>query len=363
METKQFLAALEQIAAEKGISKESIIETVQMAIAAAYKKEKNLQGHKIKVKLDPKTGKTKVYEEKTVVTEASLKKEDKNFNPKKQLLLKEAKKLKKNVKIGDVIKIPLGSGVDYGRIAAQTAKQVIIQKIKETERETIFQEYKEREGEIISGVVQRQEKGAVFLDLGRTNGILPPQEQIPGETYHPGSRIRALLLKVEKESRGPVIFLSRNRPEFLLGLLKLEVPEIDTGSIEVKAIAREPGARSKIAVISKEEGVDPIGACVGQKGVRISTVIQELGGENIDVILWDENPEKFIANALSPAKILEVSVRKKFKEAKVLVSEDQLSLAIGKSGRNVRLAAKLTGWKIDVVAKGTKTKTKKQTSP
>jgi len=347
-DTKQFLIALEQLAAEKNIPKEKVMETVEYAIAAAYKKEKDLQGQKIKASLDQETGKTKLWQELTVVTEKALEKEEKKFNPKKQILLADAKKEKKNIKEGDTLKIPLKSEGDYGRIATQTAKQVIIQKIKEVERDITIEEYRKKEGETISGIVQREERGVIFLDIGRTNGIMPPQEQIPGERYGIGQRLKVLLLNIKEDARSPVVFLSRNRAEFLVKLLELEVPEITNGSVKIKAIAREAGKRSKIAVLSQEEGIDPIGACVGQRGTRISAVINELNGENIDVILWDNDPKKFILNALSPAKILDVKINQTNQEAQVIVAPEQLSLAIGKGGQNVRLAAKLTGWKIDV---------------
>jgi transcription termination/antitermination protein NusA len=346
---KQFLMAVEQLAAEKNIPKDRIQETVEFAIAAAYKKENDLQGCKVKATLDPETGKSKIWQELTVVDEKTLEEEEKKFNPKKQVMLEDAKKKKKTAKVGDIIKISLLKNKDnYGRIATQTAKQVIIQKIKEVERDLTFSEYKEKEGEAISGIVQRQEKGTIFLDIGRTNGILPPQEQIPNEHYNSGQRLRVLLLSVREESRGPVIFLSRKRVEFLFKLLELEVPEITNNDVEIKAIAREAGKRSKIAVTSEEEGIDPIGACVGQQGTRISAVINELNGENIDIVLWSSDTNKFISNALSPAKVLDVKLNEKNKEATVIVASDQLSLAIGKEGQNVRLAAKLTGWKIDV---------------
>jgi len=351
---KQFLMAVEQLAAEKNLPKERVLETVEYAIAAAHKKENGLQGCKVKAKLDSDSGKTKIWQELTVVTEDSLEEEEKKFNPKKQILLEDAKKKKKTAKIDDVVKIPLETIEDYGRIATQTAKQVIIQKIKEVERDLTIEEYKTKEGEAISGIVQRDEQGTIYLDIGRTNGILPPQEQIPNETYGIGQRVRVLLLNVKEEARGPIIFLSRNRAEFLTKLLELEVPEVSNGSVKIESVAREAGKRSKIAVVSEEEGIDPIGACVGQRGTRISAVINELGGENIDIILWDKDPKKFISNALSPAKVLDVRLQKKEGEAKVLVASDQLSLAIGKGGQNVRLAARLTGWKIDVSTPDTK---------
>ncbi len=355
LDIKQFLMAVEQLAAEKNIPKDRVLETVEFAIAAAYKKENGLHGCKIKAKLNPETSKTKIWQELIVVSEKSLEEEEKKFNPKKQILLEDIQKKKKNAKVDDIIKLPLKIVDDYGRIATQTAKQVIIQKIKEIEQDLTVEEYKTKEGETISGIIQREERDVVYLDIGRSNGVLPPQEQIPNEHYHIGQRLKVLLLNVKEEARGPIVFLSRNRAEFITKLLELEVPEIANGSVKIKAIAREAGKRSKIAVASEEEGIDPIGACVGQRGTRISTVINELGGENIDIILWDKDFKKFISNALSPAKALDVKIDKKENKAKVLVVKDQLSLAIGKGGQNVRLAAKLTGWKIDVVGQETKT--------
>ncbi len=262
-------------------------------------------------------------------------------------MIADAKKDYPKVKVGEDIEIPLVSKQDYGRIAAQTAKQVILQKIREAEKETISAEYKSKEGEIVSGIVQRIEGHTIFVDIGKTLGLLNREEQIPGEFYRPSQRLKLYILKVEDSPKGSVIILSRSYPKLVSKLFELEVPEVASGTVVVKAIAREPGFRTKIAVISNEEGVDPIGACVGQRGTRIMAVINELGGEKIDVISWEEKPEKFISNALSPAKIVSVKVLDK-NTATVFVPADQLSLAIGKDGRNVRLAAQLTGWKIDI---------------
>jgi N utilization substance protein A len=269
------------------------------------------------------------------------------FNSEKHIMLEEAKKIKKGIKAGEELEIPLKEEKDFGRIAAQTAKQVILQRIKETERETILQEYKTKEGEIVSGIVQRIEGRNVFLDIGKTIGLLIREEQVPGEFYRPGQRLKVYILKVESTQKGPVIFLSRAYPKLISKLFELEAPEIAAGNVVIKSIAREAGSRTKIAVESKMEGVDPIGSAVGQRGTRVQAVINELGGEKIDIIEWSEEPEKYIANSLSPAKVLEVRRLPKNK-AQVIVPEDQLSLAIGKDGQNVRLAAKLTGWKIDV---------------
>jgi len=270
------------------------------------------------------------------------------INPEKHIMIEEAKKIKKDIKPGDELEFKLEFQEEYGRIAAQTAKQVIIQRIREAEREAVFEEYKGKEGELISGLVQRVEGRNVFVDIGRTIGVLPQEEQIQGERYRIGDRVKALLVLVEKNPKGPGIFLSRSHPRLLRKLFELEVPEIASGAVEIKAVAREAGSRTKIAVFSKEQGVDPVGSLVGQKGIRVTTVIQELGGEKIDIIEWSEDQAKFIGSAIAPAKVLDVEIFEPRREARVIVPEDQLSLAIGKGGQNVRLAAKLTGWKIDV---------------
>jgi N utilization substance protein A len=272
------------------------------------------------------------------------------FNPDRHILLEEAKKIKPDIKVGEELIIPLETKIDYGRIAAQTAKQVILQKLKETERELIFQEYKSKEGQIVSGIVQRVEPKAVYLNIGKTLGILPKEEQVQGEFYKPGQRLRVYILKVEQTPKGPSVILSRSHPKLVSRLFELEVPEIQGGQVEIKSIAREAGSRTKIAVISKVKEIDAIGAMVGHRGTRVGAVINELGGEKIDIVLYSEKPEEYIANALSPAKVLEVRILPKNK-ALAIVPDDQLSLAIGRDGQNVRLAAKLTNWKIDVKSK------------
>ena len=270
------------------------------------------------------------------------------FNPERHMMLDEAQKINPEAKPGDELVFPFESKEDYGRIAAQTAKQVIMQRLREAERESIFSEFAGKQGQIISGLVQRIEGKNVFLDLGRATAVIPKEEQVRGERYRIGERIKAYLVLVEKNPKGPGLYLSRSHPLFVAKLFEMEVPEIAAGTVVIKEVAREAGSRSKIAVVSKEEGVDAVGSCVGQKGIRVSTVIAELGGEKIDIIEWKEDPEEYIAKSLSPAKILEVNVTPESKEAKVTVAEDQLSLAIGKGGQNVRLAAKLTGYKIDI---------------
>jgi N utilization substance protein A len=376
MDQKQFLSAMAQIAEEKGILQDQIIETLEMAIAAAYKKDYGKKGQNIKVKFDPKTGEIQVFQIFLVVDKDMLKEEENDveepaqsesieagppesegfggegkkvrFNPYKHMMVEEAKKIKKTVKPGEEIQVKLETRTDYGRIAAQTAKQVITQRLREIEREVIYNEYKDKEGEVASGIVQRIEGRNIFLDIGKTTGILFPEEQIPGERFFIGQRLRVYILKVEKTAKGANIVLSRAYPKLVSRLFAIEVPEISTEAVQIKSIAREPGSRTKIAVFSEEEGVDPVGSCVGQKGSRVQTVINELDGEKIDIIEWSENVNKYIANALSPAKVLNVETDKKKRTALVIVPEDQISLAIGQKGQNVRLAAKLTGWKIDV---------------
>ena len=270
------------------------------------------------------------------------------FNPEHHILVEDAKRIKKGAEVGDEIVFPIESKGDYGRIASQTAKQVIMQKIREAERESVLKEFGEREGDIITGTVQRIERGNIFIDVGRAVGIMPYEEQIPGERFSQGERVRAYLYRVEDGPKGVVLRLSRSHPKFLIKLFENEVPELLNGSIEIRSVAREPGSRSKVAVVSNDSYIDPVGSLVGQRGVRVATVTSELGGEKIDVIEWSENPAEFIEDALSPAKIISVETDEENREAKVVVSEDQQSLAIGKGGQNVRLAAKLTSWRIDI---------------
>ncbi|MFH0805696.1 MAG: transcription termination factor NusA [Patescibacteria group bacterium] len=378
MDTKPFISAIEQICEEKGISEKKVLETVEMALSAAYRKEYDRKGQNIKIKFDLKTGQMEVFQVKLVVDKTMLKPETEEneeiekeeefatggeeerkirFNPEKHIMIEDAKKKSKP---GDEIEYPLEVAYDFGRIAAQTAKQVIIQRIREAERDAIYDEYKEKEGQIVSGVVQRVEKGNVFLDIGKTTGALFFEEQIPRENYRIGQRLKAYILEVQKNSHGPSIILSRAHPKMVSHLFELEVPEISSGTVEIKSIAREAGSRSKIAVASTEERVDPIGSMIGQKGTRVQAVINELAGEKIDIIEWSEDPIKFLSQSLSPAKVNDVKIDKTRNEAKVIVPEDQLSLAIGIKGQNVRLAAKLTGWKIDIVAQEEKKKTIKK---
>ncbi len=367
MDIKNFKSAISQIAEEKGISPERILESIESAVAAAYKKDYGEKGQIIKARIsdgeDLKFWQIKIaVSEDMIYSEQELEElkdkkkidigegqEDEKirFNPEKHIMIDEAKKVKSNIKPGDEFKISLQTQRDYGRIAAQTAKQVILQKIREAERETIFEEYKSKEGEIISGIVQRIDNSNIHIDIGKILGIMPKEEQIRGEFYKQGQRIKTYVLKVENTSKGPMVFLSRAYPKIISKLFELEVPEISQELIKIRSIAREAGSRSKISLESKEESIDPIGSAVGQRGTRVMAVINELGGEKIDIVEYSENPEEYIANALSPARIESVKIMEKNK-AICMVPEDQLSLAIGRNGQNVRLAAKLTGWKIDV---------------
>ncbi|MEK7643394.1 MAG: transcription termination factor NusA [Patescibacteria group bacterium] len=368
MDLKNLKAALDELAEEKGIAKEKVIETIEMALAAAYKRDYGKKAQIVRAIFDLDTGGASFRQIKIVLDESMIKPEDETggeesetqeesvdgikkvrFNEERHIMIDEARKLKKDVTPGEELEFPLEMHKDYGRIAAQTAKQVIIQRIREAEREAIFDEFRGKDGSVVSGIVQRVEGRNVFLDLGRTTALLPYEEQIPHERYRMGERIKGLLLFSEKGTRMPSLFISRSHPKFVLKLFEMEVPEIAQGLVEVKNIAREAGSRSKIAVSSKEDGVDPVGSLVGQKGVRVDTVIAELGGEKIDIIEWSDNAERFIKNSLSPAKVLSIELDAGMATATVTVDEGQLSLAIGRNGQNVRLAAKLTGWKIDIV--------------
>ncbi len=380
IDLKVINSVIEQMEQEKGIPKAKMLEAIEMALATAYKKEYGKRGQIIRAKVDLGSGKMEFIQVKTVVDKDSViireeKKEDLDaeerfkrsrkieeekeelnekgekivyYNPEHHIFLADAKKIKKDAQVGDELVFPLEEKSDYGRIAAQTAKQVIIQKIREAEKVSVFNEYGEKEGAIVTGTVQRLERGNLFVDMGRATAILPFEEQIPGEKYKPGERIRAYLYRVEETPKGIFLRLSRSHPKFLEELFKTESPELGTGVIEVKSVAREAGSRSKIAVASKDDHIDPVGSLVGQRGVRVATVMSELGGEKIDIIEWSADPKKFIEEALSPARILDVKIDSGENKATIEVAEDQQSLAIGKGGQNVRLAAKLTGWKIDI---------------
>jgi N utilization substance protein A len=358
-------SVLDQLEEERGISKEKVIEAIEMALATAYKKEYGKRGQIIRAKFDLKTGgvemnqvkivvdDSKVFMDKESLEEALSTAEEKDddrvlFNPEHHILLGDAQKIKKGVAVGDELVFPLEQKGDYGRIASQTAKQVIMQKIREAERDSVLKEFGAREGEVISGTVQRIERGNVFIDVGRAVGILPYEEQVPGERFSQGERVRAYLYRVEDGPKGVALRLSRSHPRFLIKLFENEAPELANGVIEIKSVAREAGSRSKVAVATNDNYIDPVGSLVGQRGVRVATVTSELGGEKIDIIEWSDNPREFIEDALSPAKITSVEIDEENHQANVVVSEDQQSLAIGKGGQNVRLAAKLTGWRIDI---------------
>lgn len=375
-------SAIKQLCEEKSLDYRAVIEAVELALAAAYRKDYGEKNQNIEVKFDPEDGSSTVVDVKTVVENLSEEEEaemlhelynpsprervregkeerepvieteeeeKEKFNPKLHIQMKEAMILKNGAKIGDEIKMDLPVPESYGRMAAQTAKQVIIQKIREMERDMILSEFKEKEHEVVSGVVQRQESRFIFVDLGRAIGLLPMEEQIRGENYKAGDRIKVFIKEVREGFKGPEIILSRRSEEILRKIFYLEIPEIANGLVEIKAVAREAGARSKVAIWTEEENVDPVGSCVGQRGSRVQTIISELGGEKIDIIEYSEDPVKFIANSLAPAKVLSIELHEDEGKASVKVSSDKLSLAIGKAGQNVRLAARLTGWKIDII--------------
>lgn len=355
-------SVLDQLEEERGIPREKIIDAIETALATAYKREYGKRGQIIRATFDVTTGDVEFYQVKIIVDETLVRTEEEEeeieddvrsrFNSEHHIMMEDAKRIKKDPELDSEITFPLEKKGDFGRIAAQTAKQVIVQKIREAEKVSIIKEYGEREGEIVTGTVQRVERGNMFIDLGRATGILPYDEQIPGERYRQGERLRAYLYSVEESHRGTFLRLSRSHPEFLKKLFEMEAPELASGAVEIKEIAREAGSRSKLAVVSHDEHIDPVGSLVGQRGVRVTTVMGELGGEKIDITEWSEDPKEFIEGALSPAKVLNVEINEEEKKATVEVAEDQQSLAIGKGGQNVRLAAKLTGWRIDIHSLG-----------
>lgn len=375
LDLKTLKAALVQLEEERKIPQAKIIEAIEQSLAAAYKKDYGKKGQIVRCSLDLDSGAMSFYQVKIVADESTVRfveldeegnpiSEEKEetettdteetrsiYNPEKHILLEDAEKIKNGVQVDDEIVFPLEMKDDFGRVAAQTAKQVIMQRIREAERGVVLDEFSDREGEIIIGTIQKIDlKGTVFIDFGRATGILPKEEQIPGENYRQGQRIKAYLFHVEETPRGVNLKLSRSHPRFLLELFALEAPEIANGVVEVKGIAREPGSRSKVAVFSHDENIDATGSCVGQKGARVMTVSDELNGEKIDIIEYDEDPREYISKALSPAKVVSIELNEENKEAKIKVMPDQLSLAIGKGGQNARLANKLTGWKIDIKA-------------
>lgn len=396
--------AIRQICEEKGLSYEAVIETVEAALSAAYRKDYGNKMQNIEVEFDTKTGGVRVFDVKTVVEdlpeeeieamrrqqaeelaakEANVaakkfipeefedrrdqkddtEEEGQKFNPKTEIMLSDARVLKLSAAVGDVLRPELPVPGEFGRMAAMTAKQVITQKLREAEREIVFNEYKEQEGEVLIGTVQRREGRVVLVDIGRAVGIMLPEDQIRSERYESGARIKVYVKEVTLGTRGPQILLSRTSEQLVRVLFEIEIPEIADGVVEIKGIAREAGSRSKVAVFTKDDSIDPIGACIGQRGVRIQTIISELGGEKIDVVEWSEDPKTFIVHSLSPAKISEVRLNPETKETAIVVPNDQLSLAIGKGGQNVRLASKLTGWKLSIQeGEAPKEETKEETA-
>jgi len=334
-----FLLAITQLSAEKNLPKEVVIATVEAALVSAYRKDNFATNQNISVKINPTTGKVQVWAEKTVVEQPS--------DSRREISLDEARRVKPDTQVGEAIEIE-ATPRNAGRIAAQTAKQVILQRLHEAEHSAIFEEYAGKEGDIITGLVQRIEPRQIFIDLGRTEAILPAVEQVPTERYRVGQRLKVYLLEVVQSTRGPRVVVSRSHPDLLRRLFELEVPEVFNGIVEMKSIAREAGYRSKVAVAARQEGIDPVGCCVGMRGIRIQNIVSELNSEKIDVVMWDKDVSVFIANALSPAQILSVELNDEGGVATVVVPDKQLSLAIGKEGQNVRLAAKLTGWRIDI---------------
>lgn len=377
--------AIAQVCQDKNLPEEAVLHAIDLALAAAYRKDFGNKLQNIIAKFDTKTGGVEVFDVKTVVEDLPeeaqvIIEEDhpvkpvvadavsenfvaddgdvvRKFNPKTEIQLSEAQAIDPKYKIGDEIVTQLEVPGAFGRMAAQTAKQVIIQRLREVERENIFNEYKVLEKQVLNGTVQRREGRNVLVDLDHATAIMPPEEQVSRERYNIGNRMKFYLAIVEQTARGPQLVVSRAHTELVRKIFETEIPEIANGAIELKALAREAGGRSKVAIHSNDENIDPIGSCVGQRGTRIQTIITELGGEKIDIILWDEDPAKFITNALSPAKVLSVETREEDGEkiASVKVKDDQLSLAIGRGGQNVRLASKLTGWRIDIASDSGKT--------
>ena len=340
IDSKELIIAIEELEKEKGIKKDYMLESIETALVTAYKRNYDSNSENVKIVMNSETGEIHVYAEKTVVETVE--------DDKIEINLTDAKKINKNLEIGDTAQIEIIPR-DFGRIAAQTAKQVIIQKIREASRNVLFDEFSDRIGEIVSGLIQKADGGIVVVDLGKLEGVMPLKEQIPTEKYRVNDKIRAYITNVERGAKGaPQVIISRANADFVRKLFELEIPEIYEGVIEIKSVSRDPGSRSKVAVYSPNENIDPVGSCVGQKGIRIQNIINELNGEKIDVIEWNSDPSIYISAALLPAQVLAVDINEDEKFAQVIVPDDQLSLAIGKSGQNVRLAAKLTNWKIDI---------------
>lgn len=336
-----FYAAISQIAAERGIPREAIVDVMQKALVTAYKRTlgNNPPPMEVMVKLDPQTGAARVFSEKRVVDEV--------FDDRFEVELAVARLVKPDAQLDETVLVD-STPRDFGRIAAQTAKQVVLQGIKEVEREFIYGEFMDREGDLVTATVQRTAKGNVILEMGKAEAILPPKEQVETDRYFHGQRLKVFLLEIRREERGPRLIVSRAHKALILRLFEMEVPEIYNGSVEIKSVAREPGLRTKVAVSARQEGIDPVGSCVGMRGIRIQNIVNELNGEKIDVVQWSPDPKEFIAHALSPAQVVEVHLDQEERSALVIVPDKQLSLAIGREGQNVRLAAKLTGWRIDI---------------
>ncbi len=342
IDVKELIEVMDELEKERGISKDYLVSALEEALVKAYKQNFDVDENvdNVKVTIDKNTGEMHVYSSREVVDELPV--------PELEITLEEAQKIDKRYKVGDIVNIEI-IPKDFGRIAAQTAKQVVVQKIREIEKEMVFTEFNDKKGEIVSGLVQKADGKIVVMDLGKLEGVMPLKEQIPTETYKVNDKIKGYVLEVEKGLKGtPQVVVSRSHPDFVRKLFEFEIPEIYEGLIEIKSISRDPGSRSKVAVYSKDENIDPVGSCVGQKGVRIQNIINELNGEKIDVIEWSDEPSIYIAAALLPAQVMAVDIKEDEKFAQVIVPDDQLSLAIGKSGQNARLAAKLTNWKIDI---------------
>ena len=340
IDSTELIIAMEELEKESGIQKEYLLESIEQALVTAYKKNYECEDENVKITMDKETGEIHIYMQKEVVKEVE--------NPKTQMSLEEAKTIDKKLKVGSIYEKELVPK-NFGRIAAGTAKQVIIQKIREASREFLYNEFNERIGEIVSGIVQKADGGAVIVDLGRLEGVMVLKEQIPTEHYHVNDKIRACVIDVQRGLKGSTqVMISRAHNDFVRKLFELEIPEIYEGLIEIKSVSRDPGNRCKVAVYSQNPNIDPVGSCVGQKGIRIQNIINELNGEKIDVIEWDEDPAIYISSALLPAQVMAVDIKDEEHFAQVIVPDDQLSLAIGKAGQNARLAAKLTGWKIDI---------------
>uniref|UniRef100_A0A7V3YGJ6 Transcription termination/antitermination protein NusA n=1 Tax=Candidatus Caldatribacterium californiense TaxID=1454726 RepID=A0A7V3YGJ6_9BACT len=343
--SKDILAVIEQIEKTKGIPRDTLKQAIEAALLSAYRKNFKSSHKGVSVVLDPHSGEIKVLARKMVV--------EKLRDSTTEILKEEAERLGFRADVGEWIEIEV-TPRDFGRIAAQTAKQVIVQRLREAERDRIYEEFSEKEGEVITGVVVRREGKNVIVDLGKTEGILPPDEQVSTEEYRPGSRMKFFIVEVKKTTKGPRIILSRTHPGLVRRLLELEVPEVHEGWVDIKAITREPGVRTKVAVESRNEKIDPVGACIGNRGVRVKNITDELRGEKVDIIRWSNDPEVLIKEALSPAQVLEVKLDEETRTAQVIVPDDQLSLAIGRDGQNVRLAARLSGWRIDIRGSGKK---------